>query len=253
MMEPLHVVAEMSEPVVYYGDGMHMDGILAWAKYMGLPREDRTEIPPITESWAWDFDLPLSTWSVPSVTAEHVDDRLFVNRPRVRDGHKEGALWGWKASAVHAEWLCQDRYAIRKRSELEQMVRYTTSPSVNLGAGQQKATNLLLPARFATELHWYAVGDIAEVERLLTTHVRAVGKITTKGPGSVMRWRVEPWKEDWSVTHDGALTRVMPITFEATGGYASEASIRAPYHHASRIVPALRPDFSALEVPYADA
>jgi CRISPR type IV-associated protein Csf3 len=241
----------MSEPVVYYGDGMHLDGILAWAKYTDLPRKERAEVPPITEPWAWDFDLPLRTWSVASVTAVYIDDRLFVNRPRVRDGHKEGALWGWCASAVHADWLCQDRYAIRKRPELEQMVRYTTSPSVNLGAGQQKATNLLLPARFATELHWYAVGDMTEVERLLTTHVRAVGKITTKGPGSVMHWHVEPWKDDWSVTREGALTRVMPIAYEASGGFAAEASIRAPYHHASRIVPALRPDFSTLGATHA--
>ena len=251
-MQFLHIVAEMSEPVIYYGDGMHLDGILAWAKYTDLSREERAAVPPITEPWAWDFDLPLRTWSVPSVTAEYVDDRLFVNRPRVRNGHKEGALWGWCASAVHAEWLCHDRYAIRKRPELEQMVRYTESPSVNLGAGQQKATNLLLPARFATELHWYAVGDFAEVGRLLA-HVRAVGKITTKGPGSVMRWRVEPWKEDWSVMCAGSLTRVMPIGYDAAGGYAAEASIRAPYHHASRVVPVLRPDFSTLGAAHADA
>jgi CRISPR type IV-associated protein Csf3 len=229
---------------------MHLDGILAWAKFTDLPAEQRDEIPPITEPWAWDFDLPLRSWSVQSATPTHIDDRLFVNRPRVRDGHKEGALWGWCASAVHADWLCEDRYAIRRRPELEQMKRYTTSPSVNLGAGQQKATNVLMPARFALELHWYAVGDRAEVERLLTTHVRAVGKITTKGPGKVRRWRVEPWARDWSVQRDDELTRVMPIGYAVAGGFVAEASIRPPYHHHSRIVMAVRPAWEKL-VPHA--
>lgn len=252
-MESLHITAELTEPVVYFGDGMHLDGILAYAAYKDLIAEDRDNIPPITQPWAWDFDLPLRTWSVESVTASYVDDRLFINTPRVRNGRKEGALWGWKASAVHADWLCRDRFAVRRRPEIEQMVRYTTSPSVNLGAGQQKATNMLLPARFALKLHWYAVGDREEVSRLLTTHVVAVGKITTKGPGSVRCWQVEPWPGDWSITHDGKLTRVMPMAVDAAGGYAAEVSIRPPYHHASRVVPALRPDFSELGVQHANA
>ena len=71
------------------------------------------------------------------------------------------------------------------------MTRYTSSPSVNLGAGQQKAVNLSLPTKFATELVWYADGDRDAVERLLRTHVFAVGKITTKGPGRVREWRVD--------------------------------------------------------------
>ena len=251
-MEPLHIVAHMSEPVVYYGDGMHLDGILAWAKYTDLLPAEKSEVPPIIDPWALDFDLPLRTWSVQSVTPEYMDDRLFVNRPRVRDGHKDGALWGWCASAVHADWLCDDRYAIRRKPEIEQMARYTTSPSVNLGAGQQKATNILMPAKFALELHWYAVGDVVEVERLLTTHGRAVGKITTKGPGNVRRWEVEQWPRDWSVRRDCELARTMPIGFKEANGYVAEASIRPPYHHHSRIVMAMRPAFEEL-VPHACA
>lgn len=249
-MESLHVVAHMVEPVVYYGDGMHFDGILAWAKYQDITPEERAKIPPITGPWAWDADLPLARWHVQSVTPERIDDRLFLNRPMFKGGHKYGVLWGWKASAVHAEWLCHERYAIRRRPEIEQMVRYTTSPSVNLGAGQQKATNIRLPAKFALELHWYARGELSEIERLLTTHVRAIGKITTKGPGKVQRWEVEPFQHDWSLQRGYMLTRVMPIGYDVAYAYVAEASIRPPYHHHSRIVMAMRPAFEKL-VPHA--
>ena len=250
-MEPLRIAAHMSEPVVYYGDGMHLDGILAWAKYADLTQNERAEMPPITGFWAWDFDLPLRTWSVQSITPGHIDDRLFINRPRIRNSYKEGALWGWRASAVHAEWMCEDRYAIRRRPEIEQMIRYTESPSVNLGAGQQKATNIRLPAKFALDLHWYAVGDIGEIRRLLDTHVRAIGKLTTKGPGRVSRWEVEPWPHDWSIMHNEKLTRTMPIGYNGALGYTAEASIRPPYHHSSRVVMAIRPSFEDLR--YASA
>lgn len=246
-MKPLCITASMMEPVVYYGDGMHLDGILAYAAFMDLDAEAKNKIPPINSAWAEDFDLPLSKWFVKSITGDHIDDRLFVENPDRNKGNKEGMIWGWRASAVHAKWFCRDRYAIRRKPELDAMARYTQSPSVNIGAGQQKATNILLPARFATEFRWYAVGDSSRVERLLKMHVRAIGKITTKGPGRVANWKVESCENDWSIEREGILVRTMPIGYVTHGGYVAEASIRPPYHHQSRVVTALRPDWLLME------
>lgn len=249
-MEPLHITAHMAEQVVYYGDGMHFDGILAYGAYKALSEDERAQVPPITSRWAEDFDLPLERWEVQSATPMHVDDRLFVDEPLAHDDSKIGRVWGWKASAVHADWKCRDRFAVRRRPELEQMIRFTKSPSVNIGAGQQKALNLLMPALFAETLHWYAVGDADEVRRLLG-YVQAVGKVTAMGQGRVMRWEVESYIEDLSIEHGGLLRRTMPMGYDSDStGFPAYATIRAPYHHASRTVYAMRPEWERL-VPHA--
>lgn len=244
-MESLRITAVMKEPVVYYGDGMHLDGILSYAAFMDLPPETRRKIPPIGSTWAEDFDLPLERWFVPADVPTYIDDLLFASLPERKGDHKQGKIWGWKASAVHATWLCEDRYAVRRIPDTDAMTRYTNSPSVNLGAGQIKAVNIMLPARFAEKLHWYAIGNLTEIERLLKQHVRAVGKITGKGPGIVIDWMVEKWPHDWSMERNGWVTRVMPVNYPAEG-YVAEASIRPPYHHQSRIITALRPDWAKL-------
>jgi hypothetical protein len=88
---------------------------------------------------------------------------------------------------------------------------------------------------------------LAEVKRLLREHINAVGKLSNQGPGRVDRWDVEPWPHDWSVVRDRQLQRVMPISFDGADGWVAEASIRPPYHHYSRIIPALRPAFEELQ------
>lgn len=247
-MELLHVIAYLDEPVVYYGDGMHLDGILSYGAYMNLSYKDRQKIPPISEPWAIDFDLPLEKWFVESETPTHVDNRLFDGEPEQTGDIKVGTLWGWKASAVQADWRCESTFAIRRRVEVDKMVRYTSSPSVNIGAGQQKAVNISLPTRFAIDLHWYTVGDIGLIRRLLG-HVKAIGKITTKGPGKVKKWIVERSERNWAIEREGAITRNMPANYPGVG-YVANASIRPPYHHFSRIVPAIKPGWQEIANAY---
>lgn len=231
------VVATMAEPVVYFGDGLHLDGILSFAAFMDMDPELRAELPSITSDWAVDFDLPLAKWKVPA-SVQHVrHDRLI-------DGE---SVWGWKASAVHAVWQCRDRHALRKKPELAEMARYTTSPSVNTGTGQQKAANIEYPSLFAQELHWYAEGDQAKTARLLKQHVRSVGKLANQGSGRVRDWRIAPVAFDASVEYEGVLRRVMPATYSTTAVCSpSEATLRPPYHHNSRYGLALRPLFERL-------
>jgi CRISPR type IV-associated protein Csf3 len=236
-MNQIHVTAHMVEPVICYNDGLHLDGILAYAAYRALPLSAKEKIPSITNAWACDFDLPLEKWRMN--TCSDCDERLFSG----------DALWGWSASCVHADWLCFDKYSIRRKPEVDQMVRYTKSPSVNLGAGQQKAIDIAFPAMFATSLHWYAVGDLDSIGRMLSEYVRAVGKLANKGPGRVKRWDVEKSDNDYSIEHNGSLTRTMPLEHESVG-FTAFAPIRPPYHHRSRFLMCKKPYCSEL-TPYA--
>lgn len=230
-MIPLKIRATMMEPVCYYGDGLHIDGPIAFGVFQDLDYSIRQKMPPLTCSWAEDFDLPLEKWKV------KIELSSFIN-PLLLDNYDQ--VWGWKASAVFADWLQQDGHIITRQPNFLQLSRYTKSPSINLGAGQLKAVSLKLPTMLASILEWYCVGDPEKILYLLETHVPAIGKLHNKGLGRVLKWEIEEAEEDKSVSYKGVVTRVMPKGFEGTG-FEAIATIRPPYHHRSRLVPAILP------------
>lgn len=223
-MTPLRVTATMSEPIVYRGDGMHLDGPLAWAAFMQRTTPaDRLELPPIDATeWVEDEDLPLARVTV-----------------------KDGPLgWVWAASAVHADWQLHSVVELRKKPPIHQMTRYTTSPSFHTSLGHMKAWDLKLPARFANYLVWYAHGDAKGVRELLT-RVPSLGHKSRHGNGRVLRWSVEEWEHDWSVEREGRLTRRMPAAYRPTTP-PSRATLRVPYHHRSRACLIVEPAYEEL-------
>lgn len=219
-MTPLRIIATMIEPVVYTGDGLHIDGPLAYAAFRGLPPPERDALPPMDGPAAVDFDLPLARWEC-------------------------GGTWGWRASAAHAEWLLVGQHAVRRYTAVERMERWTPDDVVNTSSGRFKPENKAYPTHTARALVWYAVGNQSEVQRLLDTYVPNIGRLSRHGMGKVADWAVEEWREDWSCERDGALTRRMPHAFRP-GDVPGRGSIRAPYHHISRVVPSVEPDFMGL-------
>lgn len=209
-MTPMQITARMQEPVVYSGDGMHFDGVLSLGAFLALPLDVRETMPPITDSHCTDMDLPLDRWEM-------------------------HGTWGWKASAVHADWLFSSTHYVRKSVKHEPMARYSTANAMNTGGGEFKSKNTPYQARTALCLVWYAVGDIDAVRDLLS-HVRTVGKLGGHGMGRVASWDVE--------AHDDArawMSRRLPSVEGLPG------AVRAPYWHPSRIVPRTsRPDFEGL-------
>lgn len=219
---PFRVRAFMGEPLIYYHDGLHLDGILAWGAYVAHVREHGADsLPPINSPWAIDFDLPLAKWQRPVPAGAQVEPRLLDS---------DGMLWGWCGSAAVADWVAHGKMEFRKRPDLGRMMRYTSSPRFHLGAGPHKAFDLTYPTELAFEITWYALGDRSRCEDLLAD-VTHIGKKHNLGMGKVLRWVVEDMGVDWSVERDGVLMRRMP----RDGGRM--ASIRAPYHHPSRLAP----------------
>lgn len=222
---PLVVTAELSEPVIYYGDGMHLDGLLAYSAFRVYARHNGLDgIPHITEPWVVDFDLPLCRWTAPA--PEETDSRLLT---------ADGQAWGWCASAVQLPDDAPRRsVALRKMPATDEMARYTDSPSVTLGAGALKAADLVFPAVLTRQLVWYAAGDKNKVRRLLK-HITHVGKKTAHGYGRVQRWSVRQADDDWSTDRAGVLMRRMPATVRPQAHHHRMA-VRPPYHHPSRVM-----------------
>lgn len=214
-MTPLRIIAALSEPVVYSGDGLHLDGPLAYAAFRELPQADRDALPPLDGPEAADFDLPLDRWEC-------------------------GGAWGWRASAAHADWQHSGSHAVRRYTALGAMTRYTSDEVVNTSSGRLKPESKTYPTHTARTLTWYAVGDRGEVQRLLDMHVPNIGRLSRHGMGRVTEWRVECWPHDWSCERDGALTRRMPHAYRPDE-IPGRGSIRAPYHHISRVVACVEP------------
>lgn len=74
--------------------------------------------------------------------------------------------------------------------------------------GKYKAYHMPVFYRVAKSVHWYCVGDKAEIEALLSTFTH-IGKKTSQGWGRVT-WTVESWHSDWSVWRNGKLMRGVP-------------------------------------------
>jgi hypothetical protein len=216
---PLLVTARMSEPIITYDDGMHLDGILAWAMYLDLTEDERKELPPITEHWAVDFPLPLDKWHVADADTPPSAD------PRLRD---DDGVWGWMATQALADWTRRSVHELRKRVPLEELVLWTTTKTATVGKGPAKAYDLKFPTQWAPEVHWMAIGDADEVLRLLTTHVVGIGKHVAKGMGRVAKWSVQHADIDREFVTERR--RIACRETEAT----MIGSIRPPYHHNSR-------------------
>lgn len=238
-MVPMRVRCELLDPVVYQGDGMCLDGILSAAWFRDLPYELTSRWPSASRSddWVRDLELPLARWAVPY--AGQCD-------PRLRD--EQGRVWGWCASAVHADWRLYTRAEVRRRVATDEMTRWTDAADVDIAAGRYKASDLRLPARMATHLEWYALGHVAEVRRVLDAHITAVGRKVGHGHGRVSRWVVERMDQDWSVTRHGRLTRPMPRGYMP--GQVQSRGIRPLYWHPSRYISCVVPVESQL-VPEA--
>lgn len=229
-MKPLRVWCDLAEPVIYYGDGMAFDGILTAAVMRDLPYAVTSKWPTATrdEPWVRDLDLPLAKWAV-----RH--ERPC--EPRLRDDR--GNVWGWHASAVHAVWHAMTTVEVRKRAPVDELKRWSDASDINISAGRFKAHDLKLPARLASRLEWYVIGDERKITKLLTEHITAVGRKVCQGNGRVLRWRVEEWPHDWSVLRNGRLTRAMPAGFMR--GPIGRRAIRAPSWHPSRLVECVLP------------
>ena len=95
---------------------------------------------------------------------------------------------------------------------------------IETSKGRYKAYHMPVFYRVAPWVRWWAIGDGAEVSRLLQG-VRYIGKKRAYGYGQVLRWQVEEATVDRSVFADGVPQRSVPRTERTAGLVAPEAPV----------------------------
>jgi len=228
-MTPVRVTAHMAEPVVCYGDGRHLDGLLAWCLFRRESRRGREFGDPSQMDWPEDLDLPLATWTAPFDSQGH---------PNLLD--EQGQIWGWCASDARWGDYIESSYALRKMPDADDFVRHTDSGTYKYTTGVLKPKDKTYPVRFIHEIDWYALGDRGAIEGLLRemTHL---GKLSGLGMGRIQSWTVERFDDDRSVVHDGTLMRRVPASWADADRAPSRGTVRPPYWHPSRELEACYP------------
>lgn len=230
-MRPLRVTCLLSQPVIYQGDGMNLDGILSAGAWSAMSRRERERYPSIQAEWVEDMDLPVERWTC--AAPDGVDARLLA----------DGLLWGWCTSDVQTRWVGRDRHALRKKTDTTAMQRWTDGAQVDIGAGEYKGKNMDYETQWPEGglLTWYCRGDADEVLRLLR-HVPYVGRLGAHGLGKIEIeldgtpcWRVDEVDEDWWSR------RALPLGHPLAQGHLRRMACRAPRHHRSRYVDCLVP------------
>lgn len=201
--QPVRVVARLATPVIGLDSHpMHLDGPVSWGAYLAyISEHGHDALPPLSDDHVVDFALPLATWNM-------------------------HGTWGWACSRAHYTPVGYTTVAMRRRPAVDEMARYAPDRRHHLAAGPMKARDTPLPATLVSEITWYALADPEPLAELLD-RVLSVGRLGRHGHGRVLRWEVHP-HDDREAWRD----RVFP----RPGGVPQ--SIRAPYHHPKRKVPA---------------
>lgn len=245
MNESCIIEAELSEPIISYGDGIHIDGPIAYAVFMNLPSAVRDKVPSIESNWAQDFDLPLDKCSIQCELPQTADPRLTVDEELwpTNNGGYLGEVWWWRCSAAIAIGLsAESRHELRKRPPVEDYVHYTKSVRSETAMGPNKAKDLSFPTMIVSQLRWYAIGDIELIQWLLSRYVHSIGKLSRHGQGRVSKWNLRSSPDDLSmIGADGRPMRRLPATMFPERP-VQMGTIRAPYFHRSRWAVTVAPE-----------
>lgn len=94
---------------------------------------------------------------------------------------------------------------VRSAEYLEDKVK-----KIDNSRGKYKGYHMKLYYQHAKYVDWYCVGDMKELSKLLN-FCTAIGKNTGDGWGSVLKWEICEWFEDWSIRDgSGKLMRAIP-------------------------------------------
>jgi CRISPR type IV-associated protein Csf3 len=179
-MKPIRITAHMLQPVAFHpAEGLSIDSPLLYA----LKLEERGEA----------FFEPRHNDRLAKETAEP-DPRMPLLV------HRAGGTWCYAASLAelhghHGTELAHWNKRLDEAAALAAMERGAVElgkrRKIPTGSGEFKSYHMPLWLEVVDRLVWYAMGDRDEVLRLLTTHVRGLGRKRNSGHGAVAAWNVE--------------------------------------------------------------
>ena len=131
---------------------------------------------------------------------------LGINNPGQKTWYYQCSWAQWSSNAEG-----KDHWAKRFDARFADFVNFQGKRgNIVVKSGKYKAYRMPVFYRVAEWVEWYATGDKAEIEALLST-VTNIGKKCVQGWGRVSRWLIEPTLEDWSVWNGGRLMRGIPV------------------------------------------
>ena len=200
MSTPMTITARLTTAVVGMERNLILDGPLTFT-WMRLARQAGRHVPPPTDAYAADAELPFEKWDI--------------------DG-----VWGWCVSRAEERVIKYTTVESRRKPAIREMSLLTAQKTINPGVGNGKARNAIIPARLTTTMRWHAlVTDLDELGALLE-HTPNISAQWRNGFGHVSSWTIERsenpklWMNRPLPSPDGTL-----------------APIRPPYWHRSRYVP----------------
>ena len=193
-MKPMRVIAKLLDGRVNSSDGLfNLDSILAYA------------------------------WML-----ENHPDAVF-NSEIARDGFIEPILplakgkdGRWKSSSgFYTQYQEITEYWHKKINDFDAAFYLDfrgRRGKIDAQKGETKAYRMPQVIRIISDIEFFAVGDIEEVQRLLNTYITNIGKKGAQGYGYVKKWIVEEWHEDWTERGPYGIMRPTPFTGELPDG-----------------------------------
>lgn len=168
----------------------------------------------------------------------NVREGAKVTLPIIKAG-KRDETWFYHCS--FAQWpqnMIEDQAFYVKRFDLNHSgIIDDKTRKVQINKGQYKAYHVNVYYRHALYVEWYCIAHASNLENLLRfcTHI---GKKTTQGWGSVLRWEITTWPEDWAIRGPGGrLMRAVPVK-----GDGFLYGIRPSYWNPRHIFPCKMPE-----------
>jgi len=190
--QPLKITFEMQSPIAIT-DYIHFDSLL-W--HAALQDQLGESFWNQTGREHYNIKIPL----------KEKTQTLTLSKPGKLQGFTLRKKYYSSSTGIYEDGYVEDVQSWRKRCDFPDGIG-----KVDIRRGQFKAYDAPLTVIFAPTVTFYAVGNAAEILRLLTTHITHIGKKRVQGYGKIKKVTVEPIGEDRSVIWQGRLQRPIPV------------------------------------------
>lgn len=179
------------------------------------------------------FDCILSAAKAKELLADkyYLQGKQYSSADTVIETLSKFLKFNEKLGVFHASCAVSDNefvtaYSKRWNSGLDRAVKFKGKgrAEIDTARGFFKAYRNPLVYHVMPEIVFYAVGDKAEIERLLQ-NIAYLGKKSSQGYGEVSEWIVEVISEDKSIFDGEKLMRMIPCVSYVEAGYSVPADM----------------------------
>jgi len=200
---PFKVMFKMGAPTCVTIPWLSFDGLIAYLLLLDVLKEDYFITPKKLDLTPY---LPKDMLTLPL--------------------KRSGKVYHTSVSQFEPSTLRVD--TIYKRFE-ERWTENTKQKKIRIGSGHYRAYMMKQPYICAKTVMFYACGCIDTIEKLIRSHIYALGNDTRIGYGAVRDILFEPTEEDWSLVKGGVAMRPIPAEMCSEYEEAAYLAYKPPY------------------------